>query len=73
MSIIRVTLSVDDMNEGKEYAKFGKMRLKNHVSLSHHNILQHAHQWAQFHMKKHLSVSLPKMFFHMCSILILLG
>lgn len=33
-------MSADDMNVGKmEYTKFGKVGLKNHVSLSHNNIL----------------------------------
>ena len=57
-------VSADDMNEGKmEYAKFGRMGLKNLVSLSHNNILQCAHQWARFCMKKHVGDSLPGMFF----------
>ena len=34
-------VSVDDMNDKKlEYAKFGKVGLNNHTSLSHSNILQ---------------------------------
>ena len=34
-----------DMNKGKmKYTKFGKVGLNNHVSLSHSNILQSAHQ-----------------------------
>ena len=36
------------------------------MSLSHNNILQHAQQWACFHMKKHLVVTLLETFFHMC-------
>jgi hypothetical protein len=43
----------DDMNEDKlEYKKFGKIGLNNCVGLSHSNILQMAHEWAQFCMKK---------------------
>lgn len=42
----------DGMNERKmEYAKFGKVGLNNHASLSHSNTLQRVHQWAHFHMK----------------------
>ena len=49
----------DDMNEGNmEYAKIGKVGLKNHVSLSHSNVLQRANQWAILCMKEHLGVSL---------------
>lgn len=55
------------MNEGKlECAKFGKVGLNNCVSLSHSNILQRAHQWARFCMKKQLGVTLPSTLFHMC-------
>ena len=46
--------------------KFGKVGLKNHVSLSHSNILQKAHQWAQFCMEKYLGVSLLDTLFYMC-------
>ena len=46
-------VSTNDMNQGTmEYAKFGKVRLNNYVGLSHSNILQRAHQWACFCMKK---------------------
>lgn len=35
----------DDMNEGKmEYVKSSKVGMKNHVSLSHNNILQRANE-----------------------------
>lgn len=57
----------DDMNEGNmEYAKIGKISLKNHVSLSHGNILQRANQRARPCMKEHLGVSLHTVLFHMC-------
>ena len=47
----------EDMNDGQmEYVKFGEVGMNNRVSLSHSNILQRPHQWAQFHMKKHLGV-----------------
>ena len=36
-----------------EYAKFGNVGLNNHVNFSHSNILQHARQWARFHMNIH--------------------
>ena len=43
---VHPNVSTEDMNEGKlEYAKFGKVGLNNHVSLSPSNILQRAHQW----------------------------
>lgn len=60
-------VSANDMNEAKmEYAKFGKVGLKNCVILSHNNILQRAHYLARFRMKKHPCVSLCKTLFHMC-------
>lgn len=62
-------VSVEDMNDGKmEYAKFKKVRRigNNYVSLSHSNVLQRAHQWAIFRMKKHLGVTFPRTLFHMC-------
>lgn len=40
--------------------------MSNHVSLSHNNVLQRAHQWAHFLMKKHLGVSLANTLFHIC-------
>ena len=49
-----------------EYVKFDKMGLNNHVSLSHSNIPQRAHQWARFHTKKHLGVTLANILYHMC-------
>lgn len=61
-------VSADDMNKGKlEHAKFGKVNLNNHVSLSHRSILPRAYQWARFCMKKHLGFTLPGTFFHMCT------
>ena len=57
----------DDKSVGKmEYAKIGNAGPKNHVSLSYNNILQQAHQWTRFRMKKHLHVSLPWTMCHMC-------
>lgn len=48
-------VSAEDMNDSKmEYVKLGKASLNNHVSFSYSNILQMAHQWAQFHTKKYL-------------------
>lgn len=45
----------DDMIEDQmEYAKLGKVGLENRVNLSQGIILQRAHQWACFHMNKHL-------------------
>lgn len=45
-----------------KYAKFGKVNLKNRVSLNDSNILERA----QFHMEKHSGISLPGILFHMC-------
>lgn len=60
-------VSIHYMNKWKmKYAKFGKVGLRYHVKLSHINILQHAHWWARFCMKKHLDVSIPRTLFHMC-------
>ena len=36
------------------------------MSLSHSNILQSAHQWGHFDMKKHLGATLPGTLYHMC-------
>ena len=59
----------NDMNERKmEYAKSEKVGSNNHVSLSHRNILQMAHQWPRFLMKKCLGVTLPGTLYHMCKI-----
>ena len=64
---VHCNVYAEDMNVGHmEYAKFGNVGLNNHVNLSHSNILQHAHQWARFHVKQHLGVSLPGTLFHMC-------
>jgi hypothetical protein len=46
----------------------GRWDFKNHVSLSHSNILQRTHEWARFCMKKQLGVTLPGILFHMCKI-----
>jgi hypothetical protein len=60
-------VSAHDMNEGKmEYAKFGKVGFNNYVNLSHSNILQRAHQWTRFRMRKHLGVTFLGTLFHMC-------
>lgn len=49
---VHCNVYAEDMNEGHmEYAKFGNVGLNNHANLSHSNILQHAHEWAHFHMK----------------------
>ena len=57
----------DDMSDGKmEYENFGKVGLNNHMSPSHSNILQRAHQWSHFHMKKHLGATLPGTLYRMC-------
>ena len=57
----------DGVNEDKlEYAKFGKVGLNNHVSLSHSIILQMTHQWGSFSHEKHLGVIHPNTLFHMC-------
>ena len=56
-----------DINDGKmEFVKFRKVGLNDRVSPSHSNILQRAHQWAHFHMKKNSSISLAWTLFHMC-------
>lgn len=54
-------VSANEMNNGKmEYTKFGKVGLNNHdhVNLPHSTVLQKAHQWARFCMKKHFGVTL---------------
>jgi hypothetical protein len=48
----------NDMNGKMEYTKFGKVGLNNRVSLSHSNVLQRAHQWTHFRMKKHFGALL---------------
>lgn len=49
----------DDMNREKlDYAKFGKVGVKNRVSLFHSNILQRSHLWTKSCMRKHLGVPL---------------
>lgn len=59
------------MNDGKlEHAKFRKVGLNNRLSLSHSNILQGAHQWARFCVKKCLVVTLAGNLFHMCKSLL---
>lgn len=45
-----------------EYANFGKVGFNNHVSLSHNNILQRAHQWEHFYMRKNSGATLPDTF-----------
>lgn len=41
---VHYNMYADDTNEWKmDYAKFGKVGLKNRVNLSNNNILQHAH------------------------------
>lgn len=41
---LHYNMSEDDMNEeNMKYAKFGKVKLKNHMRLSHSNILQRIH------------------------------
>ena len=53
-------VSSDHVNEMKmEYAKLGKVDLKNRVCLLHSDISQRAHQWTRVHVKKYLGVSLP--------------
>lgn len=60
-------VSVDDMNEGTlKYSKFGKVNLNNRVNLFHNDILQRAHLWARFHMRKCLDFMLAKALFHTC-------
>lgn len=67
LSLFITFFFADDMNECKlEYAKFGKVGLNNHVSLCDSNMLQSAHQWTCFCMKKHLGVALLDTLFHMC-------
>lgn len=66
LEFVHTTVTMEDMNEDKmEYAKFGKVGLKNHANLSHSNILRKAHQWDHFFMKKHLGVSLYSTLFYM--------
>ena len=62
----------DDMNEGKmEYTKFGKVGLNNnHLSFSHSNILQRAHQGGVFCKNKYLGVTLAMTLCHMCKVAI---
>jgi hypothetical protein len=57
-----------NMNDGKlEYVKSRKVGVKNRVSVLHSNILQRAHQWARFCMKKHLGAILPSTLFVACA------
>lgn len=58
---------IEDINDGEmEYVKSGKVGLNDRVSLSHIDILQRAHQWAQFPMKRYLGVTLVGTLFHTC-------
>lgn len=46
---LHFNISSKNMNKEKiEYAKVGKVGLKNHVTLSHSNFLHRAHQWPDF-------------------------
>ena len=57
----------EDMNDSKmEHVKSVKVGLNDRVSLSHSNVLQRPHQWAEFRMKKHMGATLPDTLYHMC-------
>ena len=58
-------VSANDMSGNMEHTKFGKVGLNNHVSLSHGNVLQRAHQWTHFRIKKHFGVTLARTLHHM--------
>lgn len=46
VEFVHPNVSAEDMNEGKmEYAKFGKVGMNNHMSLSPSYILQRAQKW----------------------------
>jgi hypothetical protein len=63
LSLCTIMFQWMTLNDKKlEYAKFGKVCLNNHTSLSHSNILQRPNQWACFCTKKHLGATLPKHF-----------
>jgi len=67
LSLCTIMFQWMTLNDKKlEYAKFGKVCLNNHTSLSHSNILQRPNQWACFCTKKHLGATLPDTLFHMC-------
>lgn len=59
LSLCTNNVSTANMNGGKmEYAKFGRVRLSNHVIPCYGHILQRAHQQTCFQMKKYLGVTL---------------
>lgn len=61
--LVHRNVIADDMNEGKmKHVEFEKVGLNNHVSLSHSNILQSAHQHALLRMRKHLGATLANTF-----------